>query len=155
MGRSSPTFNPASLAITTEVLAILAVDTESGDNQFRIGSFELLPAALQLFHLLILGMQFPVVGLKFTVAQEEGFHDPLFSIALPPHNPVLNGQLCIPSLIGDKGLLHLPDHRIRQDHGRHPVDVGKIKCQHGKIIHFLDRCGSKDNDVVSAMPSTL
>src|SRR5208337_2387932 len=97
----------------------------------------------------------PVVRLKFPVSQVERLHDPLFTVTLPPYDPIHVGKYSLRPYMGDKGLLHLPKHRIRKDHSRHPVEVGKIKGKHGKIVHLLDRRGSEDNDVVSAVPPAL
>ena len=57
--------------------------------------------------------------------------------------------------MGGQRFFHLAQHRVAQQHGRNPVTVGKIKAQHGQVVHFLHRMGRQNDDVITAVATAL
>ena len=51
--------------------------------------------------------------------------------------------------------LHLTDHRIGQNHRRHPIAVRQIKAKDRHVVHLLNRIRGENDNVVTTVATAL
>ncbi len=93
---------------------------------------------------------------KLAITEIEGLDDFLMvAPALAGDSPILGGQIDLGARVGNQRLLHLPDHRISQNHGRNAVAIGKIESQHGMIVHLLHAVRRQHDQAIAAVSAAF